>query len=142
MDALTEHASIGDFPAVMQPDQPTSVEARVRLQMQSDALQPLPTSADEEEEQEGEAVVTRTDLYSSETIEETAKFLQLNVRRSIFWIERMFLILWLGQAPDRLRMVLSYLRTRYSYCFWCGTQYNNESEMDEGCPGSDEEAHD
>jgi len=141
MDALTEHPSIGDFPAVMQPDQPTSVEARVRLQMQSDALQPLPNSA--EEEQEGEAaVVTRTDLYSSETIEETVKFLQLNVRRSIFRIERMSLIPWLEQAPDRLRMVLSYLRTRYSYCFWCGMQYNNESEMDEDCPGSDEEAHD
>ena len=46
------------------------------------------------------------------------------------------------QAQDRLALVLAYLRDRYTYCFWCGTQYDNQTDLDENCPGMDEEAHD
>lgn len=46
------------------------------------------------------------------------------------------------QAKDRLELVLDYLRGRYAYCFWCGTQYDNQEDMEANCPGEDEEAHD
>ena len=46
------------------------------------------------------------------------------------------------KAKDRLDRVLSYLRSQYAYCFWCGTRYIDKEDMDASCPGEDEEAHD
>ena len=46
------------------------------------------------------------------------------------------------QPPDRLTLVLDYLRRKYAYCFWCGTQYADDEDMDANCPGPDEDAHD
>jgi hypothetical protein len=51
-------------------------------------------------------------------------------------------MLTLGKARDRLQLLLSYLREKYTYCFWCGTQYDNKDDLDAHCPGEDEEAHD
>lgn len=39
-------------------------------------------------------------------------------------------------------LVLDYLRRKYSYCFWCGTQYSDPEDMESNCPGEDEDAHD
>jgi len=55
-------------------------------------------------------------------IEEAVHFLRLN-------------------AQDRLRLVLTHLRDKL-YCFWCGTQYEDTTEMNEQCPGLEEEDHD
>ena len=33
------------------------------------------------------------------------------------------------QASDRLELVLDYLRRRYAYCFWCGTEYEDQDDM-------------
>ena len=52
------------------------------------------------------------------------------------------LLILVHQAKDRLELVLDYLRRRYAYCFWCGTQYNDEDDMATNCPGPDEESHD
>lgn len=46
------------------------------------------------------------------------------------------------QAQDRLTRVTTYLRRQYYYCFWCGTQYDNEQDLSENCPGEEEDAHD
>ena len=46
------------------------------------------------------------------------------------------------QAQDRLELVLDYLRNKYAYCFWCGTQYDDQEDMENSCPGTDEESHD
>lgn len=43
-------------------------------------------------------------------------------------------------ASEKLEKLLSYLRDRWHYCFWCKFQYPDESM--EGCPGLSEEDHD
>lgn len=42
---------------------------------------------------------------------------------------------------DRLELVLDYLREKHYYCFWCGTRYQDQDDMDSSCPGPDEEQH-
>ncbi|BGP40099.1 hypothetical protein JCM10450v2_004079 [Rhodotorula kratochvilovae] len=42
---------------------------------------------------------------------------------------------------SRLALMLTYLRNKYHYCFWCGCQYNDAADLEENCPGTEEEAH-
>ncbi|GAA5937541.1 hypothetical protein JCM3775_001263 [Rhodotorula graminis] len=42
---------------------------------------------------------------------------------------------------SRLALMLTYLRNKYHYCFWCGTQYNDEKDLEENCPGTEEDDH-
>ncbi|KAH8834111.1 hypothetical protein DL96DRAFT_1694469 [Flagelloscypha sp. PMI_526] len=56
-----------------------------------------------------------------ETLEEAAQFLHLQIGSSSFF---------------------RILRTRYHYCFWCGSQYDNKEELDAQCPGPGEDDHD
>ena len=44
------------------------------------------------------------------------------------------------EPPERLNKLVTYLRERWNYCFWCKYQYPDK-EMD-GCPGLTEEEHD
>jgi hypothetical protein len=53
-----------------------------------------------------------------------------------------FTFLFFPQAQDRLQLVLSYLRDRYAYCFWCGIRYDSEEDMANECPGPGEDDHD
>ncbi|GJN90475.1 hypothetical protein Rhopal_003486-T1 [Rhodotorula paludigena] len=41
----------------------------------------------------------------------------------------------------RLALMLTYLRNKYHYCFWCGCQYNSEEDLKENCPGTEEDQH-
>ncbi|KAJ7499090.1 hypothetical protein FB451DRAFT_1347460 [Mycena latifolia] len=100
-------------------DRSIGVEARLRRQMAVDTLQPLGALDDDDLK----STTVAPTQFPSEILEETAQFLRLH-------------------APDRLQLVLSYLRDNYAYCFWCGTQYESEEEMNGQCPGEDEEAHD
>lgn len=43
-------------------------------------------------------------------------------------------------AEERLTRVVTYLRDKYHYCFWC--KYRYETAEMEGCPGLTEEDHD
>ncbi|KAK4472540.1 hypothetical protein MN116_003783 [Schistosoma mekongi] len=38
--------------------------------------------------------------------------------------------------------LLSYLRSRHNYCFWCSLQYRDQSELLDQCPGENEDQHD
>ncbi|KAI6034308.1 hypothetical protein BKA83DRAFT_20714 [Pisolithus microcarpus] len=38
--------------------------------------------------------------------------------------------------------VLAYLREEYTYCFWCGTRYDDYADLKQHCPGPGEEDHD
>ncbi|KIP12828.1 hypothetical protein PHLGIDRAFT_60997 [Phlebiopsis gigantea 11061_1 CR5-6] len=107
----------------LQPDH--SIEGRLRACMKADALQPV-VSLDDEGDEDPEAVhndAPRKTPYSEEDIKEAVQFLRLT-------------------AKDRLELVLDYLRRRYAYCFWCGTQYSDHDDMYANCPGQDEESHD
>ncbi|GAA6053020.1 hypothetical protein JCM3770_002386 [Rhodotorula araucariae] len=42
---------------------------------------------------------------------------------------------------SRLALMLTYLRNKYHYCFWCGCQYNDANDLAENCPGAEEEEH-
>ncbi|KAF7352922.1 G-patch domain-containing protein [Mycena venus] len=101
-------------------DSTVSIEARLRRQMAADTLQPLGALDDDDVKA---AILPTSHEFSSEVLEETTHFLRLH-------------------APDRLKLVLSYLRDNYAYCFWCGTQYKSEDEMANECPGEDEDSHD
>ncbi|KAF9469065.1 hypothetical protein BDZ94DRAFT_1286943 [Collybia nuda] len=110
-DALAKHGHLRLF-----HDKPgETVQARLRRQMQEDALEALDGLQ--------RLPVTTPETFSPEQIEEVVQFLRL-------------------QAQDRLHLVLSYLRDSYTYCFWCGVQYENEEMMEGQCPGPDEESHD
>ncbi|KAJ7276239.1 hypothetical protein B0H12DRAFT_1174595 [Mycena haematopus] len=101
-------------------DATVSIEARLRRQMAADTLQPLGALDDDNVKV---AVLPTSNEFSSEVLEETTHFLRLH-------------------APDRLQLVLSYLRDNYAYCFWCGTQYESAEEMARECPGEEEDSHD
>jgi len=117
LDALTDHSS-GALPNQKHTEE--SSQSRLRRQMQADALRPVASGLDEDDLEESRHVM---EIFTSETIEEAIQFLRLN-------------------AQDRLQLVLSYLRDKHEYCFWCGTQYEDLDEMDEQCPGPEEEDHD
>ncbi|KAI0301781.1 hypothetical protein B0F90DRAFT_1816688 [Multifurca ochricompacta] len=95
----------------------SSMEERLRVQMQFDALEPL----DDGDDFPNKADSKNTPL-APETIDEAAQFLRLN-------------------PVERLSRVLYYLRTEYHYCFWCGTEYKSSDELEEDCPGPDEDMH-
>ncbi|TFY69927.1 hypothetical protein EVJ58_g158 [Rhodofomes roseus] len=99
-----------------------TIEGRLKAKMQADALQPL-TATLEDDDAQPEKTELRISPYSEEEIQEARQFLRLN-------------------AKHRLQLVLDYLRQRYAYCFWCGTQYDNQEDMDQNCPGPEEDAHD
>ncbi|KAI0346744.1 hypothetical protein BDW22DRAFT_1322252 [Trametopsis cervina] len=98
------------------------IEGRLRARMQADALQPLKSSLEEDGVDDAKADLNKTP-YSEEDLKEAAQFLRLG-------------------AKDRLQLVLDYLRRRYAYCFWCGTEYDDQDDLEEHCPGPDEDAHD
>ncbi|PAV20727.1 hypothetical protein PNOK_0335400 [Pyrrhoderma noxium] len=149
-DSLNQVAGIISLDQVnAQPNNPVdklkmeqAESERLRKQMQADALQPVPDLEPDEDEgamvthgsgngvinnvKAGERPKQGTELplsLSDEDIDEARAFLMLNAR-------------------DRLGCVLSYLRHKYHYCFWCGTRYSDKIDLDSNCPGEDEEAHD
>ncbi|KAJ8086425.1 hypothetical protein PM082_005248 [Marasmius tenuissimus] len=98
-----------------------SLATRLRKEMQSDSLSPLSHTDTVVETSKGDG--TMDSDFSQNELAEVAQFLRL-------------------QARDRLNLVLTYLRDEYAYCFWCGTQYEDQREMEDQCPGEDEESHD
>jgi len=96
------------------------IRSQLRLQMQADTLRPLNSDMDKEDASESLHV---KEVFSPETIEEVTHFIRLNI-------------------TDRLQLVLAYLREKYAYCFWCGAQYADHDEMNEQCPGPEEDVHD
>ncbi|KAG8218378.1 hypothetical protein J3R82DRAFT_3998 [Butyriboletus roseoflavus] len=61
--------------------------------------------------------------FPVETVEEAAHFFRLG-------------------PQDRLSLVLTYLRDKYAYCFWCGTKYEDDGDLEKHCPGPNEDDHD
>jgi hypothetical protein len=110
-----------------------TIQVRLRRQMQEDTLEPLDGS---------ETKVVSLETFHPEVVEESIQFLRLQVRWSsciMIWTKLSYMRL---QSQDRLHLVLSYLRDKYAYCFWCGVQYENDEMMEDQCPGPDEDSHD
>lgn len=116
MDALYNTGN----PATVANDAGDSMQSRLRRQMQADSLQPID---DEQPVTNTKSLIPSEDQFGSEALEEATQFLRL-------------------QAQDRLHLVLSYLRDKHAYCFWCGVKYDSEEEIQIQCPGSDEDDHD
>ncbi|KAJ6516048.1 hypothetical protein C8R45DRAFT_1049510 [Mycena sanguinolenta] len=124
LDALNIRTTVEISPPLSKQrdrDSTVGIEARLRRQMAADSLQPLGAPLDDDNIKA--SVLPTSNEFSSEILEESTHFLRLH-------------------APDRLQLVLSYLRDTYSYCFWCGTQYESAEEMASQCPGEDEDSHD
>jgi len=45
------------------------------------------------------------------------------------------------EQTDRLKQLLIYLRTRHSYCYYCGALYDDVEQLEKMCPGLTEEEH-
>jgi len=108
----------------------TTTEERLRAQMQADALEPLEPLDDDDDKnlplpklKAADSNEPSSPPLPPERIEEVAQFLNLN-------------------PVERLDRVLQYLSMEYHYCFWCGTEYKSSDEMQEECPGPDEDMHD
>ncbi|KAF8974397.1 hypothetical protein BDZ97DRAFT_1773347 [Flammula alnicola] len=121
IDALTLHSNL----VVIPERQGDSIQNRLRKQMHADALQPINDDADltKGSAEKMKSSVPAEDQFPLELLEEATQFLRL-------------------QAQDRLHLVLSYLRYKHAYCFWCGVKYENEEEMQNQCPGPKEDDHD
>ncbi|KAF9057750.1 hypothetical protein BJ165DRAFT_1521101 [Panaeolus papilionaceus] len=127
IDALTLHSNV----PVSEEDTRETTQALLRKRMQADALLPVDGDSDGEGSNVGSkfsgkkplSTVAAEDEYSSDLLEEAAQFLRL-------------------QAQDRLNLVLSYLREKHSYCFWCGVQYGGSDDLRTQCPGPEESDHD
>lgn len=120
MDTLSTHT------LHVSPLRPASGDAshaaRLRAQMAADALLPV-TSLDEGEDADDSKTPTTVEHFPQEVIEEAIYFLRLGPR-------------------DRLKLLLDYLREKYSYCFWCGTHYEDAIDLEQNCPGLEEDDHD
>ncbi|KAK9478145.1 hypothetical protein V1514DRAFT_331738 [Lipomyces japonicus] len=44
-------------------------------------------------------------------------------------------------VKEKFSVVLEYLRQKYLYCLWCGCRYEDQSDLDQNCPGYTEEDH-
>ncbi len=125
-----------------------SLEGRLRAKMQADALRPLKSSLDDVDADADAGDADKTELrkapYSEEELEEALQFLRLNVRLPSppYLMTYTTLTADIGQPRDRRTLVLDYLRRKYTYCFWCGTQYDGLEDMESNCPGAEEDAHD
>ncbi|KAF8450821.1 hypothetical protein L210DRAFT_963383 [Boletus edulis BED1] len=118
-DALLEYTQ-GVYPA---PSESANEATRLRDQMRADALQPIITRDDDETALDEKNKGAQQLDFPAETIEDTVYFFRLGPR-------------------DRLSLVLTHLRDKYAYCFWCGTKYDNEGDLEKHCPGPNEEDHD
>ncbi|KAG0245204.1 hypothetical protein BGW41_002673 [Actinomortierella wolfii] len=45
------------------------------------------------------------------------------------------------EVKEKLDKVVEYLRNEHAYCFWCHAQYEDESDLQEHCPGPNEDDH-
>uniref|UniRef100_A0A170WIA8 G patch domain-containing protein 11 n=1 Tax=Triatoma infestans TaxID=30076 RepID=A0A170WIA8_TRIIF len=44
-------------------------------------------------------------------------------------------------VQDKLRLLTLYLRRTYCYCIWCGTQFDDDKDLQQECPGPTREDH-
>lgn len=44
-------------------------------------------------------------------------------------------------ASEQLELLISYLRTGYKFCYWCGTHYESVEDLDTNCPGVTRDEH-
>ncbi|KAN0097733.1 protein of unknown function (DUF4187) domain containing protein [Tylopilus felleus] len=120
-DALLEYTQ-GVFPV---PSGGSNEATRLRDQMRADALQPVTSDDDENtliNNREMNKAPRRED-FPVDTVEEAIYFFRLGPR-------------------DRLSLVLAYLRDKHAYCFWCGTEYEDNDDLEKHCPGPNEDDHD
>lgn len=117
VEALEQRTSF-TMPPPRDPRRHDDIEGRLRKQMHADRLRSLHPSDDD-----STATRAAEPEFDAGTLEEACQFLRLPAR-------------------DRLHLVLGYMRDRYSYCLFCGTQYDDEEDMEKNCPGPSEEDHD
>ncbi|KZS97507.1 hypothetical protein SISNIDRAFT_472522 [Sistotremastrum niveocremeum HHB9708] len=94
-----------------------------KLRMKLQSLQSLPDLGDADEVETNRRPASKQTIFSEEDLEDAKEFCQLPVRL-------------------RLAHTVEYLRHTHCYCFWCGTQYNDTTDMEAQCPGPTEEEHD
>ncbi|CAH1791413.1 unnamed protein product [Owenia fusiformis] len=46
------------------------------------------------------------------------------------------------ESWEKLEVLTNYLRTQHIYCVWCGTRFEDSSDLAQNCPGSTSEDHD
>ncbi|KAG8742311.1 hypothetical protein FRC10_001669 [Ceratobasidium sp. 414] len=123
-----------DFDEGVGPGADRAIAARLREQMKADSLRPLQETLEEGRElamkdalQPGTppkngAGVDEQPEFDDEAVDAAREHLQKNVQ-------------------ERLAGLVEYLRSKYFYCFWCGASYDNQEDLEQNCPGLDEDDH-
>jgi len=88
------------------------------------------------EEKEAEA---EEEEQSEEEEEEEQMEVKLKERQLENHIIHYFLFFL--QPEEQLEMLTLYLRRTYFYCIWCGTQYEDDDDLQKECPGSTRNDH-
>ncbi|XP_022220418.2 G patch domain-containing protein 11 [Drosophila obscura] len=44
-------------------------------------------------------------------------------------------------AAEQLELLMGYLRTAYTFCYWCGTRYDSAEDLETNCPGLTRDDH-
>ncbi|TDG42779.1 hypothetical protein AWZ03_010791 [Drosophila navojoa] len=47
----------------------------------------------------------------------------------------------LYSGAEQLELLTSYLRTAYTFCYWCGTHYESIEDLESNCPGETRDEH-
>lgn len=45
------------------------------------------------------------------------------------------------EPSEKLEMITKFLRNSYSFCHWCGTHYDDVTDLMDNCPGPDKDEH-
>ena len=45
------------------------------------------------------------------------------------------------EPEEQLKILTVHLRKEYFYCIWCGTSYDDASDLRESCPGNSRQDH-
>jgi hypothetical protein len=79
----------------------------------------------------GDVAVRPLDQPSEEVDKVTARIERAKIARSFSLL----------RAPVRLQITVSHLRRAHSYCLFCGHRYVSQDELNELCPGEEEDDH-
>ena len=133
-----------------------TLKKRMRDQMQKDALQPLGRNEIDDDGPFSLGGATRNDgklkpagAETEEDVEiigdmlaEIKEWLTLDVSACSLSTATFIIYLGSSQVATRLQSLLAYMRGKYSYCFWCGMEYQDAEDLKKHCPGETEEEHD
>ncbi|KAG8705925.1 hypothetical protein FRC08_001361 [Ceratobasidium sp. 394] len=123
-----------DFDEGAGPGADRAIAARLKEQMKADSLRPLKDTLEEGRELAmKDALQSNTPPKNGAVVDEHLEFDDEAVNAARGHLQK--------NVQERLAGLLEYLRSKYFYCFWCGASYDSQEDLEQNCPGLDEDDH-